>query len=259
MVLRYVSVVHSASIAQNLLLNLTPPAGGDIRGNPRYLAGVHVTAGDDTIRVHVSSPDWGPRVYDSPPMGVGGAIDGLGQDNPFHLMKVSNNQEVNVACQQDSLGAQTVSVRLTYLEGTLPAQLAGMVGELTTLFFEGFASAAPGFGSVPGATVRLQVEANSTWWPIAISGVGGGSANSAAITYPEADGQGPIAPIQSDVLQQTGWTAVPPLKPVKNGDNVDMSVDDGGAGLAFDAIVLLIRSDGGAMPERYDIKYGVAA
>jgi len=245
-ILRWTSRRHSASIADGTApLALTPPANGDSVGNSRLLIGVRTQAGADIQRILVNSPDWGPRSLEIPPIGQGGSIAGMRTDWLPHPQFIGKNQLVNYLATQNSGGAQTVTVDGMYIEygeGMLPASIQATVAELTDMFFSGTANSGQ-MPTIPSATVSLEVGSGSVYSPIALAGVGAGIPNM-QISYSDADGQGAQAPMNTDVLQESMWTNVPPLSNVNNNDNVDMFVEDQSAS-AFVGWVRLQKLTGG--------------
>jgi len=256
MVLRFVTRRHSASIATGTpLLALTPPAGGDIRGNPRYLVAIRVAAGADMQRIFVSSPDWGARQLQVPPKGQGGGIAGLRTHFLEHPQLVNINQEVNVSATQDSAGAQTETVDLLYLEGTIPAAILATVAKLHDMFLSGTATSGA-FPSAPSAAQRMQQVAASVWSPIAIAHVGADADSNVQITFPEADGQGPQVAGNSDVLEEFQYQETPPMQVVNNGDTIDVFAQDT-SGSAFQTWIRFVMLENGQVPlNRYTPMFG---
>lgn len=245
MVLRWVSTRHTANIATGAALQaLAPPGAGDIRGNVRYLAGIRTQGGADAQRYQVTSPDWGARILEVPPQGQGGLVAGLRTTWLPYLQKVNVNQIVNAFATQNVGIAQVTTVDLLYLEGTIPQILESSVGKLHCQFMTGTANAGvmPGAGA-PTAAQRLNQEVNSVWAPIRMAGVTATTGNM-QITYPEADGQGPQAPCNLDVLQDHPWTDIPPMTFANAGDTVDLGVEDIAAAVT-NAWIMWVQVEGG--------------
>jgi len=249
MVLRFFSARHSLSVPTGTALTfLTPPVGGDIRGNDRILIGVRTQAGADAQRVRVTSPDWGPRQRQFPPLGQGGAVAGMRTTWLEYPEMLQKNQVARVAATHDNVGAQVQTYDLLYIEfgdNELPAGLLGTVGKGHDMFITGIAFNGS-MPAIPTASQRMEQDSGTIWWPTAMAGQGVGIPN-IQITYPESDGQGPQAPANSDVLQESMFTRVAPLQQINNGDTVDLFAEDQSGG-SINAWIQFQMSMNGALP-----------
>ncbi len=154
MVLRFFTARHSLSIPSgDTLAFLTPPEGGDLRGNNRIMIGLRTQAGDNVQRYRANSADWGPRIREFAPIGQGSTIAGQRTNWLKHPEFVNKNQIVQIAATQNSGVNELTTADALYIEfgdQELPAALMATVGKGHDMFITGIANngAMPAGGQV---------------------------------------------------------------------------------------------------------------